>query len=326
LSALTRRAPRRAQRREVGKPPVAMGEVLLSIELLPQKFALDRPAGHGRAAPNDNPQMAEPAGRPSVGLSLLSLLNPLFWLRLLVGFLLNPIVLLLLVSVASVVGVVLGGPYIQALLVTIEALTLTVDGHEVEIGWLLVQCVPTWMLLTAWQAVGHGDGAADDDDDDNDDAALALGVGGKGKKGGKPSKKAIADEPDDPDPLGFRVAWSLGPPLLALYQLALFFPKVASKPVRTLCRQGFVLAVWKNRYVTNRRRRHVPTSVGAVLRFFVPPYFAAFRILAAAPKVKYAKEVGERGELVTRYARSPSCVGECGHGGRGARRLARLWC
>jgi hypothetical protein len=66
--------------------------------------------------------------------------------------------------------------------------------------------------------------------------------------------------------------------------------KGAGKLVRTLCRQGFVLAVWKSRYVTNARRRRVPTSVGAVLCFFLPPYFAAYRILSAAPRM--AKEVG----------------------------------
>ena len=112
-------------------------------------------------------------------------------------------------------------PYIQALLVTIEALTLTIDDFEIKIGWMLVQFGPTWMLLTLWDVIGHdgydSDGDNEDDDTDTKDQT----------KDGKPSKKAIKDEPDDPDPLALRVIWAVGPPLLAIYQLAYFFlPKV----------------------------------------------------------------------------------------------------
>ena len=108
------RSPRaRAQRREIGRPPVAMGEVLLSIELLPHKFALDRPAGHGRSEPNTNPSLPEPVGRPDLSMSLLSILNPLFWLRLILSFLLSPVVLLILLVVAAVALTVLGGSVVS---------------------------------------------------------------------------------------------------------------------------------------------------------------------------------------------------------------------
>jgi hypothetical protein len=55
--------------------------------------------------------MPAPIGRPD--LSLLSMLNPIFWIRLILGFLLNPTVLALLLVLLFAAGGFFGGPYIQ---------------------------------------------------------------------------------------------------------------------------------------------------------------------------------------------------------------------
>ena len=55
--------------------------------------------------------MPAPIGRPD--LSLLSMLNPIFWIKLLLGFIFTPTVLALLLVLLFVAGVFFGGPYIQ---------------------------------------------------------------------------------------------------------------------------------------------------------------------------------------------------------------------
>lgn len=58
-----------------------MGEVLVTIEVLPKEAADARPNGKGRSSPNDFPYLPPPVGRIKWG----SLFNPLYLIRTLCG-------------------------------------------------------------------------------------------------------------------------------------------------------------------------------------------------------------------------------------------------
>ena len=52
------------------------GEVFLSMELLPRKAALAKPAGFGRSEPNANPHLPPPVGR----IKWLKMFNPFYFI------------------------------------------------------------------------------------------------------------------------------------------------------------------------------------------------------------------------------------------------------
>jgi len=64
-----------------GADPITVGQVLISIELLPKSVAAVRPAGFGRAEPNSNPPLPQPEGRPD----FTKMWNPLYLLQVCLG-------------------------------------------------------------------------------------------------------------------------------------------------------------------------------------------------------------------------------------------------
>lgn len=94
--------------RRPGQPIKQMGEVLFSVELLPKVLAAKRPAGYGRSGPNENPTLPDPVGRPD--LDPMKMLNPLYWLRLVLSTLVTPELLGAILVVAMLAALFFGGP------------------------------------------------------------------------------------------------------------------------------------------------------------------------------------------------------------------------
>ena len=194
-------------RREAGRSPTPTGEVLLSVELVTKSMARDLPVGTGRAEPNRFPELEEPMGRPSV--SWIDMVNPVYWAKVAVAYLLSPLVFMC----AFVIVLVAASPYLQSVFTLINMLTLSVDGVVYPLGWMGLKAVPTWAMIDMWRTTvlrgdHDDDNDGDDDDDDDDDEAAAR------------EKRNVHEEKVDNDPHGFRLAWRLGPPLLAIYQVA----------------------------------------------------------------------------------------------------------
>ena len=101
----------------------------------------------------------------------------------------------------------------QTAAAAIDLLTIVVEDHPLPLGWMLLQAIPTWVILTAWRytvLAAYGGGGDDDDsdsdsesDDDNDDDAADK----KPKAPPKPPK-------GDDDPFGLALLWKIGPPVL----------------------------------------------------------------------------------------------------------------
>jgi hypothetical protein len=112
----------------------SVGEVLLSVEILPKEFADRFPAGTGRKAPNDFPALPEPVGRVHISLNPLKLVGQMMGTKALVALALS------VAASAGTAGLVFGAPFVSTMMTFMSGI-----GKEAQTAiWALIG----FMVLT----------------------------------------------------------------------------------------------------------------------------------------------------------------------------------